>query len=275
MKQEPVLYESHMHTPLCKHASGQPEEYARAAQKRGLKGIIVTCHNPVIDGWATRYRMNLSQFPTYVSMVAQARQKWAGQVDVRLGLESDYYPGAEDWLAELHQKAEFNHILGSVHSPLPEYKKLYFNGSVDDYFRTHFEHLAQAAETGLFDTLAHPDLVKIAEPQAWNVERLLDDVRRSLDRIAVTGVAMELNTSGLNKPLAEMHPSDTILAEMRQRDIPVVVGADAHEPARVAANYEDALRLLQTAGYNQVSFFLNRERQNVEIDVALASLKLA
>lgn len=275
MKQEPVLYESHMHTPLCKHATGRPEEYAAVALKRGLKGIIVTCHNPVIDGWASRYRMDLNQFPTYVSMVGEARQKWAGRVDVRLGLESDFYPGAESWLAELHQKAEFNHILGSVHSPLPEYKKLYYNGSADAYFRTHFEHLAQAAETGLFDTLAHPDLVKIGEPEAWNLAELLDDVRRSLDRIAATGTAMELNTSGLNKVLAEWHPSPTILAEMRQRDIPVVIGADAHEPARVAANYEDALRLLQQVGYSHVSLFLNRQRQDIEIETALASLKPA
>ncbi|GAB4450913.1 MAG: histidinol-phosphatase [Anaerolineae bacterium] len=275
MKQEPVLYESHMHTPLCKHAKGQPEEYAAVAEKRGLKGIIVTCHNPVVDGWAARYRMDLQQFPDYVAMVGRARQKWAGRVDVRLGMESDYYPGAEAWLAELHQKADFNHILGSVHSPLPEYQKLYYNGSVDGYFRTHFEHLADAAETGLFDTLAHPDLVKIAEPKAWSLSRLLDDVRRSLDRIAATGVAMELNTSGLNKVLAEWHPSPEFLAEMRQRDIPVVIGADAHEPGRVAANYEEALRLLRKVGYSHVSQFINRQRQDVEIGIALASLKAA
>ena len=268
----PLLYESHMHTPLCKHASGQPEDYAAVAEKRGLKGIIVTCHNPVIDGWATRYRMDLKQFPDYVAMVERARQKWAGRVDVRLGLESDYYPGAETWLAELHQKAEFHHILGSVHSPLPEYMERFFNGSMAGFYRTHFEHLAEAAETGLYDTLAHPDLVKIIEPRAWDVNKLLDDIRRSLDRIAVTGTAMELNTSGLNKSLPEMNPSVTILAEMYQRDIPVVVGADAHEPKRVAANYEDALEMLQEVGYSHVSIFLNRERQDIEIDAALASL---
>jgi histidinol-phosphatase (PHP family) len=268
----PILYETHMHTPLCKHAKGEPEEYAAVAEKRGLKGIIVTCHNPVIDGWATRYRMGLGEFSDYVRLVERARQKWKGRVDVRLGMESDYYPGAEAWLAELHQKAEFNHILGSVHSLLPEYKQRYFNGSLHGFYRTHFDHLAQAAETGLFDTLAHPDLVKIMEPQAWNVDDLLDDIRRSLDRIAATGTAMELNTSGLNKPLAEMHPSATILAEMRARDIPVVVGADAHEPGRVAANFEDALTMLKEAGYSQVSIFLNRERQEIEIDTALESL---
>jgi histidinol-phosphatase (PHP family) len=261
-----------MHTPLCKHATGQPDDYAAVASRRGLKGIIVTCHNPVIDGWAARYRMDLSQFGQYVAMVEHARQTWAGRIDVRLGLESDYYPGAETWLEELHQKAEFHYILGSVHSLLPEYKNRYMTDGVVTYQRLHFEHLAQAAETGLYDSLAHADLIKIMEPAQWNPAQIIDDIRRSLDRIAATGIAMELNTSGLNKPLAEFHPARPILEEMFQRDIPVVVGADAHSPDRVAANYEDALDLLRDIGYRQVNIFLNRQRQPIDIDLARQSL---
>ena len=70
-----------------------------------------------------------------------------------------------------------------------------------------------------------------------------------------------------------MNPSRTILKEMQQRGIPVVVGADAHEPKRVAANYEDALDLLKEVGYTHVSLFLNRERQEIDIDLARATLK--
>jgi len=273
MSNPPVLYETHMHTPLCKHASGQPEEYAAVAEKRGLKGITVTCHNPTNDGWATRYRMDMSQFDDYVAMVERANQTWAGRVDVRLGLESDYYPGTEAWLEELHQMAPFNYILGSVHTPLPDYKERYYNGSAEAYQRVHFEHLAQAAETGLYDSLAHPDLVKILEPSEWKLERLMDDICRALDRIAATGVAMELNTSGLNKPLAQMHPNRPFLQEMYRRNIPVVIGADAHKPERVAANFEDALNLLQDVGYTHTNIFLNRKRHPIEIDIARRSLQ--
>lgn len=269
---EPILYETHMHTPLCKHATGQPEDYAAEAHRRGLKGIIVTCHNPTNDGWAARYRMGLNQFDQYVSMVDRARQAWAGRIDVRLGLESDYYPGAEPWLEKLHQKAPFNYILGSVHSLLPDYKERYFNGDLVAYQRLHFDHLAQAAESGLFDSLAHADLIKILEPARWQPDRVMDDVRRNLDRIAATGIAMELNTSGLNKPLAEFHPARPILEEMCRRNIPVVVGADAHRPDRVAANFEDALALLQDIGYGQVSIFLNRQRHEIDIETARQSL---
>ncbi len=274
MTTEPILYESHMHTPLCKHAKGEPEAYAAVAEKRGLKGIIVTCHNPTEeDAWALRYRMKTDQFDEYVALVARARESWAGRVDVRLGMESDYFPGAEDWLARLHDRADFHHILGSIHSLLPDYKERYYNGDPVAYQRLHFEHLALAAETGLFDTLSHPDLIKIMTPHQWQFERVVDDIRRCLDRVAQTGTAMELNTSGRQKPLAEMHPSLPFLYEIRERNIPVVIGADAHEPQRVAADYEEALDMLAEVGYTHVSFFLNRQRQEVAIDAARRSLR--
>ena len=101
MPTDPILYESHMHTPLCKHATGEPEAYAAVAEKRGLKGIIVTCHNPINEAWGAKYRMDIDQFDDYLAMVARARQAWAGRVDVRLGMECDYYPGAAALQAEI------------------------------------------------------------------------------------------------------------------------------------------------------------------------------
>jgi histidinol-phosphatase (PHP family) len=271
---EAVLYESHMHTPLCKHAKGEPEAYAAVAAQRGLAGIIVTCHNPPIDGWSPTVRMADNQFDSYVQMVERARQAWAGRVDVRLGMECDFVPGMEAGLERQLQRAEFNHILGSVHPQIAQYKDRYFSGDVLAFQRTYFEHLALAAETGLFDTLAHPDLVKNEFPQEWQVERLSDTLAASLDRIAAAGTAMELNTSGLQKKLPEMNPGRTILVEMQARSIPVVLGADAHAPDRVAADYVPALQLLQEIGFRHVNFFLNRQRQEVSIERALASLRV-
>ena len=83
---------------------------------------------------------------------------------------------------------------------------------------------------------------------------------------------MELNTSGVQKPLPEMNPSPPQLVMMRERGIPVVIGADAHVPERVGDGYVTALHLLQASGYTEVSYFLDRKRQDVPIPDALASL---
>ena len=271
----PVLYESHSHTPLCKHAVGDPAEYAAVAEQRGLKGIIITCHAPLPDGLGIDHRMAPEDFGRYVDLVAAAREAFAGRVDVRLGLESDYFPGIERWAEKLHARAPLHHVLGSVHMQVTHYRAKYFTGDFLAYQRTYFEHLAESAETGLFDTLAHPDLVKNEAPHEWDFGRILPDIQRALDRIARTGVAMELNTSGLNKALPEMNPGPRMLALIRERGIPVVIGADAHRPGRVADRYEDALRLLGEMGFNTVSLFLDRRRREVPIAEDLASLRPA
>lgn len=268
-----VLYESHCHTPLCRHAQGLPGDYAAVAEARGLRGLIVTCHCPLPDGFAREVRMAPEEFDTYVAMVDTARTAWAGRVDVRLGLESDYYPGVEPWLEKLHARVPLHHVLGSVHYQMGDYRRLFYTGDVFLYQQLYFDHLAQAAESGFFDTLAHPDLIKNEAPAEWVFERIRPAIERALDRIAATGVAMELNTSGLNKALPEMNPGRAQLALMRERGIPVVLGADAHRPERVADGYVEALGILQEVGYREVSFFLDRRRQTVPIASALASLR--
>ena len=273
MGSEPLLYESHCHTPLCKHASGSPSDYAAAAEQRGLKGLIVTCHGPLPDRLGIEHRMAPEEFDEYVDLVAGARGEFADRVDVRLGLESDFLPGLEDWAEKLHQRAPLNHVLGSVHMQMWHYKSRYFTGDYFAYQQTYFNHLAQAAETGLFDTLAHPDLVKNEAPAEWNFARIQPHIERALDRIAKTGVAMELNTSGLNKVLPEMNPGPRMLVLMRERGIPVVLGADAHHPRRVADRYEQALQMLEDLGFETVSYFLDRRRHEVPISAAIASLR--
>ncbi len=269
----PLLYESHCHTPLCKHAIGSPSEYAAVAEQRGLKGLIVTCHAPLPDGLGIDHRMAPEEYDEYVELVARTREEFAGRVDVRLGLESDYFPGIEAWAEELHARVPLHHVLGSVHMQVGHYKARYFTGDFFAYQQLYFEHLAESAETRLFDTLAHPDLVKNEAPHAWRFSRIQPHIERALDRIAATGVAMELNTSGLHKAVPEMNPGPPTLALIRERGIPIVLGADAHRPARVAGHYEQALRLLDELGFENVSYFLDRRRSEVPIAAALASLR--
>ena len=181
----PLLYESHCHTPLCKHALGEPDEYAEVALERGFKGITFTCHCPLPNGFSASVRMDPSQFDDYVAMIHGTRARFAGRLDVRLGIESDFYPGVEPWLRELHGRAPLSHVLGSVHYQVSDYRKLFYTGDVFSYQELYYEHLALSAESGLFDTLAHPDLIKNESPADWDFERMRPIIARALDRIDV------------------------------------------------------------------------------------------
>ena len=208
----PAYFDSHMHTPLCKHASGMPSDYARVGKMKGLKGIIMTCHSPMPDGFSSNVRMGEEEFSEYVRMVDSATQEMEGEIEVKLGLESDWFPGMETWLAELHSRADFHFILGSVHPFTREYKEAYYDDDPGVFQSKYFSHLADSAESGLFDCISHADIIKVMLGDKWNFAASADAVDTSLERIGATGIAMELNTSGLNKSYPEMNPGKEMLA---------------------------------------------------------------
>src|SRR5690606_967312 len=115
---------------LCGHASGYPEEYAKVAAEKGLKGIIVTDHNPMPGGYASTSRMTLGQLRFYQEMVARSKALMEGVVDVRLGLECDFVPGMESWLRQQVTELPVDYVLGSVHPKLEDYRKLFWTGDI-------------------------------------------------------------------------------------------------------------------------------------------------
>lgn len=270
----PIFFDSHMHTPLCKHAEGHPIEYMERGLEQGLAGIIMTCHSPMPNRFSHRVRMAPEQFNEYLSIVQEAADAAPVGFEVRLGMESDFFPGKEKWLSELHAKADFHYILGSVHWHIPEYLDAFWRGDPLAFRRQYFEHLAESAESGLFDSLAHPDLVKNANAEDWDFETMRPFIAKALDRISRTGVAMELNTSGLNKPYPEMNPGPEMLKMIAERDIPIVIGSDAHTPRRVADQFPRALDHLIDAGFENVSVFRERRRSDFPLQLVLDSLTI-
>ncbi|MDE0672071.1 MAG: histidinol-phosphatase [Caldilineaceae bacterium] len=270
---ESIYYESHMHTTLCRHATGSVDDYARQAVERGLKGMTVTCHCPLPNRINHEARMAPDELDTYVNLVGRSAAEWRGRLDIRMGMESDFAPFLIPYLTELHASHPFSYILGSVHPHAGYFKEQYDTGDTPAYRRTYYRILAEAAESGLFDCLSHPDLVKNIDHAEWDFDRYAPDIEASLDRIAAAGTCMELNTSGLLKTIKEYNPGRAQLELMHQRRIPVVVGADAHTAHRVADHFKEALDLLADIGYRTVSIFLDRERRDMAIEQIRPTLR--
>ena len=100
-------------------------------------------------------------------------------------------------------------------------------------------------------------------------------IEKSLDRIAATGIAMEMNTSGFSSPIQQMYPGYEILEMMKQRGIPIVLGSDAHQPEFVASFFEPALEMLVEVGYSTISSFEKRQRCEINISEAQSRLEEA
>lgn len=272
---DPLVYETHCHTHLCRHAEGAPLDYAAHAARRGLRGIVVTCHNPMPEDYGHSGRMTAAEVPEYLDLIAAARQKFAGELDVRAGMECDYFPGYEPFLQKQIESLPLHYAIGSVHPFLAIWRRRFVvESNPKATQRNYFDQLAAAAETRLFDAISHPDLIKNMTSESWAPTEgpTAAVIQRALDRIAAAGGAMELNTSGLLKSISEMNPCPPMLRWMRERGIPVVVGADAHVPHRVAADFESAYDLLESAGYTHVSYFVDRRRHDIPLPAARASL---
>lgn len=271
-KPERAVYDSHMHTPLCKHATGAPEDYAQTAFNRGLKGVIFTCHAPLPNGYSPAIRMTDSEFEIYTSLVRSAAETWSGRIDVRLGIESDYLPELTSWLRKLHDRTRFDFKLGSIHPQNAEYRRQYYQGDPIAFQKQYFCHLAEAAESGLFDALAHPDCIKYLFPQSWRFLHIHSDIYRALDRIANTGVALEVNTSGRHKKPREISPGSLFLRAAIERGIPLVLGSDAHDPRFVGDQFLSVLGQLTELGCREISYFKLGRRHTIKVAAAAKSI---
>jgi histidinol-phosphatase (PHP family) len=241
-----------MHTPLCKHASGDAAAYRSAAGRVGVPEICFADHVPSPDGYDPAHRMTVSQFPIYRRTILALQQN--GSPDVLFGIEADYYEGCEDFLREWLPAQGFDLVLGSVHFikdwgfDNPSERHVWDAVDVTGTWRAYFELVGKLVDTRLFDVIGHFDLPKkfgYRPPES----AVNDMVRPVLDRIAERGMGIELNTAGLRKPVREIYPSPLILSLACERAIPICFGSDAHSPDEVGSGFPEALALARSVGY--------------------------
>ncbi len=252
------MYDSHLHTPLCKHAVGTPEQYVQAARDAGLLGIVMTDHSPMPAWFDPEVRMEWGELPFYHAMLEKVRAEADGFY-VGIGLEADFHPGTEYYVRRLLAQYDYDYIIGSVHYigawPFdnPRYALEFEERDLREVFRAYFKLVAQAARTGLFHAIGHLDLPKVMGYRP--PEGYADLAEEALQVIAGEGLALDVNTAGWRKKAAEIYPSPELLARAAQLKIPVVLGSDAHRPEDVAHRFAEAVALLKREGYQEAVVF--------------------
>ncbi len=257
----------HMHTPLCRHAVGEPVDYARRALEVGLTEIGFSDHSPMPRDDFDNWRMFDRQLDEYVAKVRHAQKEFP-QLTIRLGLEVDYLPGHEDWIRSLAARAPWDYFIGSVHyvseswdidnpAKLSEWKKR----DAFEVWKIYFERLTLAAESGLFEIIGHADL-----PKKFGIRPTQDCTplyEKFLDAAARTHSAIELNTAGLRKDCREIYPSRDLLQLAFQKGVHITFGSDAHAPEEVGLNLAEAVALARSVGYTETCRFKQRRHEPV------------
>jgi histidinol-phosphatase (PHP family) len=234
--------------------------YRETASERGIAELGVAEHvhrfaqslqvwtHPWYRHWAT------DDLDAYCDFVRE-------QTDLRLGLEVDFLPGREDVTANFLDGRDWDYVVGSVHflrdvavdihdrEPRWAFISAWRSADPEKVWSRYFETLGEAARSGLFDILAHPDLVKVFGDEAPRPD---GDLRRfyelAMEGIADSDVAIEVSTAGLRKPVGEIYPAPAFLALCVEAGRPVALSSDAHVPEDLGHEYERAAELLTDAG---------------------------
>ena len=261
-----MIPDYHIHTPLCKHAEGEFDEFLQAARQKNLPEICFTDHAPNPDNYDQEHRMKIEEFELYKEKVFSLSAA-SGTPSILFGVEADYYNGCERFLRKWLPRHKLDLVIGSIHYinnwgfDNPDEREVWDNVDVGSTWRKYFELVGRLADTHFFDVVGHFDLPKKFgyTPGEHVIKEMIGPV---LEKIARAQMAIEINTSGLRKPVREIYPSIMLLDMARNHGIPICFGSDAHKPDEVAYEFASALKLAQSAGYFEAVRFSARHKKS-------------
>jgi histidinol-phosphatase (PHP family) len=260
-----VIVDYHMHLrnedEEIDHTVAAVERFYEVAAARGLGEIGFSEHvyyfRQTRSLWNVPYQTErcIYDLDAYCEAVIEAKRRGLA---VKLGLEVDYVPGHEEETRELLDPYPWDYLIGSVHfidghgidGPPP----LVDAAGPEETWRRYESTLTAAASSGLFDTLAHPDLVKMFGPRLeWAWSELVP---------ALTHVCLEVSSAGIHKPHGRLYPEPELLASARAAGVRITLASDAHVPQDVGRDLGRAIEHARDAGYETVTVFdARRPRQ--------------
>ncbi|MDX6624139.1 MAG: histidinol-phosphatase family [Solirubrobacterales bacterium] len=271
-----MLTDYHLHlrpdeddaSPEQYFTAGNVDRYLAAAAEAGIEELGVSEHvyrfHQALDLWS---------HPLWIANAhddLDAYCEFVRTTPLRLGVECDFIPGAEEQTASLLAVRDFDYVVGSVHFVGDGDAAVDHDGfdvweggeDAERIWGRYFEMLAEAARSNLFDILAHPDLVKV-----WGRDRPRPegDLRRfyepAVEAIAESGIAVELSTAGLRKPVAELYPATAFAELCVEAGAPFALSSDAHLPEQVGFEYDQAVDFLDALGVGEICVFERRSRR--------------
>ena len=244
------------------------DRYRTVAAERGIAELGCAEHV-----YRFAQALEVWQHPLWRESARDDIDEYAGfvreETDLKLGIEADFVAGREDRMATLLDMHDWDFVVGSVHF-VGEHAVDHDGYEVwdhrsqrpDELWRRYFRTLGEAARTGMFDILAHPDLVKIWGPRRPVPE---GDLRRfyelAMDGIAESRIAIEVSTAGLRKPVGELYPARAFLEMCLDAGCPIALSSDAHVPGDVGRDFDRALEFLDDVGVRELAVFERRVRR--------------
>ena len=276
------LVNYHNHTYLCGHAVGNPEEYIIAAIKKGISEFGFSDHAPLPEYLRHGITMSTRETETYINMIAKLAEKYADQIEIRIGFEVDF-PLCDSFDQKYLKDDRIDFIMGSCHfinlgsydfvdvaanawgfdNPHPNSISEFDKHDINDLYNLYYTNIYKLVNSRIFDIVGHFDLLKIFG------HRPKKDLKPTIQKIAQAmfkhNVAAEINTSGLLKPVNEMYPSEDIIEIFFENNVPITLGSDSHSPQTIGYAFDKAVKLIKKIGYTKISGFKKRNRYDINL----------
>jgi len=256
----------HNHTILCNHATGTVFEYIQKAISLGIDEYGFSCHAPM--NYDLRYRMSLEQKDIYERWIKEAKVFYKNKIKILFAYEVDFLEG---YLFDEIINAKVDYLIGSVHFlknkngmwgfDNPEFIGTYASKNIDTIWQEYFDAIKNMAKTKLFDVVGHLDLIKVFKFLPKKDVRLL--AKDALKEIKKSNMILEINPSGLRKPISEPYPSKELLEVAFDLGIDITFGSDAHNIEHIGFAYEEATSLAKQIGFTKCMTFDNKDRKLV------------
>jgi histidinol-phosphatase (PHP family) len=230
-------------------------EYCGVAHERGIRQMGITEHDRYLDD------IDLAAF--------QEAREMSQDVGLRLGIEIDFVPGAEERMDHDASALPYDYVIGSVHRVDEEEvdrasdQSIYEKYETYELYEAYYANVRKAALSGHFEVLGHPDLIKIF--RRFPDRDITPILEETADAVAESGVVVDVNAAGLRKPVGEIYPGRDFLGMFHRRGVPIILSSDAHAPDQVAMGYDKSLKLVHDVGYREVVTFKDRERGSLPL----------
>lgn len=251
------------HTHSCfSDGENTQQEIINTAKSKGLKEIGISDHLCLHFP-----RWSMTEITTQIAIQQLKELKnQETEIEIKIGLEVDYIPGKEKQLSEILSTLALDYVIGAVHY-LEEWNFDTTDSPTNTVIATHYtmyyDLISQAARSGLFDIIAHFDLIKKFNKLSPDLPKTAP--LQALDAIAQAGIAMELNTNGQNHPCQSFYPEEQWLQEAYKRKIPILISSDAHKTLQLGQYFNQAKKILLKTGYTETIGFSKRESYKVTL----------
>jgi histidinol-phosphatase (PHP family) len=238
------------------------QPWADSARRLGLTDIAFTDHD--------RYHVGID-----FDEINRLRER-NPDLRIRAGIELDNDPvhslAGQKWIEKNWEELDF--VLGSVHfleradqmfDSVPDGATQFERRIIDEMYADYFRRLRQLLATGLVDSLAHLDLIKIHGHRPTGDIRAL--VNETLELIRARNLAIELSTAGWRKPVNELYPSDSIIKSAMEKGVPFTTASDAHSHVQLGENFARLAQKMAEIGIHRVCIFEKHRRADVPLQL--------